>query len=139
MYPMSGKNTPKREPLKILYETKFHGKRLVVATDPNNWIIVRGSPKYEDDVFLHRGDKWFFTSLPNMLMALQRYFIKEKIKRLETSEMIRVIEQSYEDVQKIGRELVLEIVHNDAYGTLPRFPCDHNLGIDKGKKQPQRA
>ena len=137
---MTERKKPKpREKLNIIYDTTFRDRRLVIATDPNNWIIVRGSPELEEDVFLHRGDKWFFVSLPNMLMALQRYFIKERIKRLETSEMIRVIEQSYEDVQRIGRELVLEIVHNDAYGTLPRFPCDHILGIASSKKQPQKA
>ena len=129
----------RREKLNIIYDTVFHGKRLVVATDPHNWIVIRGSTKLDDEVFLQGGARWFFSSLPKMLLSLQKYFVKERIKRLETSAMIRVIEQSYEDVEKLGQSLMIEIVAKDCYSALPRFPSDCVLGIASSKKQPQRA
>ncbi|MFC1620184.1 hypothetical protein ACFL45_09585 [Candidatus Neomarinimicrobiota bacterium] len=115
---------PDRKPAKIIYETEFHGKKLAIATETYNWIIIRCKP---DEDPLESRQRWYFSDLTAMLKAVQKYFIKERIKRLETSEMIRVVEQSYQDVENLGQSLVEKIVAEAPYGALPRFPCDHVL------------
>lgn len=115
-----------KKKIKILYETTFHGKKLMVAADKHNWIILVGEENLKE--WVSNAERWFFTSLPNMLLALQKHFIKNRIKRLETSEMIRVVEKSYDDVKELGQGLALEIAGKGRYKDLPRFPCDHVLG-----------
>lgn len=126
---------PKKKPPKIIYETVFHGQRLVVATERDNWIVIRGSDQLEN--FMRDGERWFFSNLSEMLKALHQYFIRKRIKRLDFEGMARIVEKSNKDVGKLGHRLVAEIADNDLHGALPRFPCDHVV-TPHHKKEKQR-
>lgn len=124
---------PKKKPPKIIYETVFHGQRLVVATERDNWIVIRGSDQLEN--FMRDGERWFFSDLSGMLKALHKYFLRERIKRLDFEGMARIVQKSYEDIEKLGHGLAVEIADNDLHGALPRFPCDHVVEHYKKEKQ----
>jgi len=133
---VSEKTPPIREPLKILYQTQFRGKGLAIGVDSFNWVVVHFD---QGQCPLDSRQRWYFSSLPNMLLALHKYFVKERVKRLGFLDMAKVVKLSYKQVEKLGLELVLEIVRQVPHGALARFQGDHILLIDKGKKQPQRA
>lgn len=112
---------PKKKPPTIIYETEFHGKKLAVATERYNWIIIRCR---NDENPLESDNRWYFSDLAAMLKALHKFFIRERIKRLDFEGMARIVERSYEDVEKMGHRLVIELADKAGYGALPHSSCD---------------
>lgn len=115
-------NPPRKNPPTVVYQTEFHGKKLAIAVERHNWIIVHckaGTNPLKSD------DRWYFSDPAAMLLAVHKYLLKERVKRLGFDDFAQVVRQSYDDVEKLGRRLVVEIADNAGYGALPRFPCDH--------------
>lgn len=96
---MREKAPPIREPLRILYQTQFHGKGLAIGVDSFNWVVVHFNP---GQCPLDSRQRWYFSNLPDMLLALHKYFVKERIKRLGFLDMVKAVELSYKQVKKIG-------------------------------------
>jgi len=97
---------PTKKPPEIVYVTEFHGQKLAIAKDPCNWIVIRC--KIEEDP-LESDNRWYFSDPAAMLKALHKFFIRERIKRLDFEAMARIVERSYKDVEKLAQRLAEKI------------------------------
>jgi hypothetical protein len=126
-------NLAQKQQFKIIYSTLFHGKGLAVGVDSYNWTVLHFTEGQDP---LDSRKRWHFSSLPKMLLAAHSYFIKERIKRLDFQDIAEALEKSFQEIEKLGEELVKEIIRQVPYGSLPRFPCNHMLDDDKKREWP---
>ena len=97
---------PTKKPPEIIYVTEFHGRKLAVAKDAHNWIVIRCK---SDEDPLASDRRWYFSDPAAMLKAVHKYLIKERIKRLDFMGMAQIVEESYKDVEKLAQRLAEKI------------------------------
>lgn len=97
---------PTKKPPEIIYVTEFHGKKLAVAKDAYNWIVIRCR---SDEDPLESDNRWYFSDPAAMLRAVHKYLLKERIKRLDFEAMARIVKRSYKDVEKLAQRLAEKI------------------------------
>lgn len=122
----------KKEPLKILYQTEFHGQGLAIAVNAQNWIVLHFKKGQSPEDSRRRQH---FSDLPKMLLAVHRFINKEGIKRLPFGEMATAVKASTKQIELLGKELVTEIILQAPFGSIPRFPCNHVLDVDIPQKR----
>lgn len=123
----------KRESTRIIYSTHFHGKGFAIGVDSHNLTLLHFKKGLDPNESRRR---WHFNSLPKLLRAAHQYFLKERIKRLPFDDLAQAVERSFEQVEILGQELVAEIIRQAPSGSLPRFPCNHEVCNSQQEKRP---
>ena len=90
---------------KYLFESKIRGKRIAVTTDPHNWIILYGSAKQSDRTFQRKAEHFYYTDIVSLIISLHKKLIKLNLRTLDHDDLVSVVIESYEFVEKMALEI----------------------------------
>ena len=89
----------------LLYDEKIRGKRIAVTTDPHNWIILYGSARQSDRNFQRKAEHFYYTDIVSLIISLHKKLIKLNLRTLDRDDLISVVIESYEFVEKMALEI----------------------------------
>ena len=89
----------------LLYDEKIKGKRIAVTTDPHNWIILYGSARQSDRTFQRKAEHLYYTDIVSLIISLHKKLIKLNLRTLDHDDLVSVVIESYEFVEKMALEI----------------------------------